>query len=672
MTYGSVVIEDALDLRSESVSDLARLEGDPYPTQAILPLSRERMDMLKVWIDEWLMSLHNSHQPKLMEWAQEEADYEALPEPPKTKPYVGASNIVVPVIAMGVDPTFARFDTGLFGNELFQLKALRKPWKDSVESVQQFINFYFGHRLDFRRVMGPCLLDIIKHGTGVLKTVYDCVKYEAKTYDRDWKVVKHPVVRFKGPRVSHVPLQNFMFPPYYQHLEDCPFVAEIVYTTPEDLQIAKRSGKVTNIEEVIKYTTVDRTIVEDTQAENANHEDARWVHNEIKLVEIWCRYDVDGDGMPESLVITYHEDTKTIIQLRYNWYHHQQYPYTIIPYTLRSGTLYGIGQCKMMKPFQEAVTDWQQMAMDNNYLANIRGWVARTDSGVDEDLEWYTGKVIHVDDPQKDLRELKLSDAYASTLSERQNLMGLGEKRSGISDYLTGRESPIVGSRATATSTVALIQEGKARVESALENVRLGLSDVAYKCIDIWVQYGTGEVEDVVFGLDAVADNVKTFFSNVDETNVRGSLGIALGVTDPANNKTVQQQTALAIIQVMMQYLEKLLQVGAQAIQSQAQMPAYAEMAKEVMGSARKLFKDLLDTYEIRDAEELLPELEKYLNVQGPVPPGPGAASAPGGGVGGPSGIPTGGIAPAPGVGFGPATPTAGRPPGVLPYPGGG
>lgn len=677
MTAPFITEEIEIELPDEELRSDAAVGGTPrsdaYPKGAVISLSQERRQALINWIDEWLIALHNAHDPKLDEWAQEEIDYEAEPEPPKTKPYVGASNIVVPVIASGVDPTFARLDMGLFGNELYQIKALRKAWLDITESLQTFVNYYFAERIQFRKVAGPGLLDLIKHGTVVFKTVYDSVKYDVKTYDRDWKPIKRPVTRFEGPRVFHIPLQNLLFPPYYQHLQDCPIVAEIIYTTPEDLQIAQRSNKVTNIDDVIKYTTTDRTVVEDTQAANANHEESRWVHNEIKLYELWFRYDIDGDGIPESMVATYHADTSTLIQLRYNWYHHQEHPYTLIPYTLRSGTLYGIGQCKMMKPFQDGVTDWQQMAMDNNYLANVRGWAARKDSGIEDNLEWYPGKVLHMDDPMKDIRELKLSDTYQSTLGERQNLLGLGEKRSGISDYLTGRESPIVGSRATATSTVALIQEGKARVESVLENVRGGFADILHKCINIWIQYGTGDLEDIVFGLDSTADDIKTFFSNVNEVNVRGAIGIVLGATDPANNRTVQQQSALAIIQIMMQYLEKLLQVGQQALQAQQQMPQYTEMAKEVMGAARKLFKDLLDTYEIRNAEELLPELENFLNgAEQTLTGGQGGPEPSPGGAGGAQGVPAGGfVPPTPAANGGAPPPFPGFPRG-LPLPGGG
>jgi hypothetical protein len=81
----------------------------------------------------------------------------------------------------------------------------------------------------------------------------------------------------------------------------------------------------------------------------------------------------------------------------------------------------------------------------------------------------------------------------------------------------------------------------------------------------------------------------------------------------------------------MMQYQEKVLELGSVALQAEMTMPAFTDMAAEVMTAARAMFKDLLNTYDIRNPEDYLPDLEKYLNVGAPAGP------VSGGGVAGPT-----------------------------------
>lgn len=268
----------------------------------------------------------------------------------------------------------------------------------------------------------------------------------------------------------------------------------------------------------------------------------------------------------------------------------------------------------MVLPLQEALTQWQRHALNNAYLANIRMFIAQKNSGIEQKPLLFTGRVLYVEDPSKDLIPFNAAaDTYPSTLSERQNIIGLAEKRTGVSDYLTGRESPIVGSRATATSTLALIQEGTRRVEEVMENIRNGYAEALEMCMYIWIQYGVGDIADIVFGNDEVNTLIAEFFDSVDKDNVNGAIALELSATDAANNRTVQQQAQLAIIQTMMVYLEKTLQAGQLAVQSASTAPQLTALIGEIMGSARSMYIELLNKYEIRNPEAYLPDLENFL-----------------------------------------------------------
>jgi hypothetical protein len=355
---------------------------------------------------------------------------------------------------------------------------------------------------------------------------------------------------------------------------------------------------------------------------------------------VWCDYDVDGNSLPEHLVATYHPASQTLLQLRYNWYFNQKKPYVLVPYTVTNESLYGIGLCEMVLPFQQAITKWEQMAEDNAYIANIRMFIVKKESDIEEVPRLYAGRCFFVDDPRSDFIPFAAGDIYPSTLAERQNLFGLVEKRTGVSDYLTGRESPIIGTRATATSTIALIQEGTKRVEEVLENIRDGYSEIILNCISIWMQYGLEGLDEMVLGDDKVAQDVKEFFDIITQTSVYGTIGIDLTATDASGNKAALQSMQLQLIQVMMGYYEKLLEAMSIAVQMQGQGNTQAvAIISETAAAARKLFAELLHNYDIRNPEEFLPELEKYL--QGAPGVGQSADGGQGGG-GNPQGLFTG------------------------------
>lgn len=606
-----------VDALTEPSAEIVPPADSGYPPP-ILKLPQETIDEIATWLDGQLETLIAEQSDRQTAWAEEEEAYRALPEAPKTYPFKGAANELIPVIAMAVDPIHARLDTGIFKQDpVFSIKPLKKSYVKYRRALEAWIDFYQKRFLKLRRVASPRLLECAKLGTMALKTEYYHERVNNKTYDRDFNVVDRTVTRFKGPKVFGISIGDLLFSPLYQHLQDCPIVAERQRTTLNKLWLLQESGKLGNVEKLENQESFERTDLEDAREEASQHVTtsvSQHRNEEIIVHQIWFDYQLEAGKAPQKLVATYHKNTRTFLQLQYNWYFHQRYPYTVVPYTVTNDSLYGIGISEMVAPFQTAISRFHQMASDNAYIANIRMFIVKKDAGIEDVPRLYAGRCFFVDEPAKDFIPFQAGDIYPSTLVERQNLFGLTEKRTGVSDYLTGRESPIIGSRATATSTLALLQEGTRRVEEVLENVREGFAEIIENCIYIWIQYGLGEVEELAFGDDEIHIQLKRFFAQVREDSVGGAIAIDLTATDAAGNRQAQQQMQLQIIQVMMQYLEKVLAAGQGALAAQQQMPQLTEMIKEVMRAARKMFEELLHRYDIRNPEEYLPDLEQFLN----------------------------------------------------------
>jgi hypothetical protein len=610
----------------------------PYPA-AIINISQPQLDELKIWLSQQIDQLESSLNSKLDEWSDLEKAYTAKSLGPQSYPFEGASGDVVPLIAMAVDPIHARLDTGIFKNDpVFRFKALKKSFQKYAPALEKYVQYYQKNIMRLGEESSPRILEGAKLGTSAFKVVYEHDSYEVSTYDAQWNVVKKQVTRYKGPKIIGVPINKLLFPPHYQNVQQCPIIAEKIRLSYAQLRIAEASGKLKDCDKIRDQTITGRTAFENQRAEDVNHKTSEREEDLYDLYEVWFDYVLDKkSGLPGKFAAIYHRQSETFLQLRYNWYFHQRKPYVVIPYSVRNDSLYGFGIAEQVKPFQDMITKWERMASDNAYIANMRMWAVRSGSGMDETkIKMFAGRVIPMADP-KDIQALQLGDTYNSTLQERQNIFGLAEKRTGVSDYLTGRESPVIGSRATATSTMALIQEGTKRVEKVLENFRVGYSDLVEMMLSMWIQYGLGDIDDIVFGDDETGQLVRDFFDQVNAENVNGALAIDLAATDASNNKNIQQQMQLAIIQTMMQYVDRVLQMGQQAIQLNASgQPVMASWINEVAEATRNMFKDFLNKYEIPNVDEYLPELTAFLNASTPV-------AGPPGGIGGiPGQDPTG------------------------------
>lgn len=628
--------------------EVAKPTKRQFPPSIMGDLDVECLSKLKGWLTERLDQLKTSHEQKMEQLALLRAAYKAAPEPKKRFPFVGASNDVIPVIAMAVDPIQARLDVGIMKQDpIFSVTPLRKSLVEYKDCLEEWVEFNQRHRWKLRTVAAGRFFEFCNLGTMIFKTVYDRVEAPIKTWERHettgkFREVKKKQVRFSGAKIIGIPLDRAYFPPGYNSVDECPIFAEKLTMTYEQLRVVEASGKIVDVKCLGKADLrTSKSAIEDQNEVNAQHEEPLEYKNEYELFEIWFSYDIDEDNYPEDLVAIFEPETQTLLMLTYNWYFHQKKPYTVIPYTIQDGSMYGLGLGEMILPFQIAITKWHQMATDNAYLANIRMYIAKKNSGIEEVPRVYAGRTFYVEDPSKDLKPFQAGDIYPSTMAERQNLFGMVEKRTGVSDYLTGRESPILGSRATATSTLALIQEGTKRVEETLENVRTGFADMIEKAFCIWIQYGTEDLEDLVFAGDYTAQQIKSFFLEMSPEHViNGAIGVTLKATDAGDNKQARQQMQLSLLNIMITIIEKMATAATEAVGAvqQGADPAIKDIINETLKATTKLATDLLKTYDIRNPEQYLPDLTRFLEGSQSVA-SPGFAQ---GGQAGATGVPGG------------------------------
>jgi len=207
--------------------------------------------------------------------------------------------------------------------------------------------------------------------------------------------------------------------------------------------------------------------------------------------------------------------------------------------------------------------------------------------------------------------------------------LGYAERASGISDPQLGRESQSLGSRATATGTLAMIQEGNRRFDLNVRDIRESLSIVGRRVLELNQRFrprGTSyfvEGEDGKF-VEQVLDLPPEFSA--------AKLAVELTASTATINRETEKQGLIGLLGVVTQYYERLVQAG--TVVFNPQVPAeLKELVVRMSKGAKHIVDRIVQDFDIRDVDTVVPALLNDQAVQEQMNgSNPGAGGSPGSG----------------------------------------
>jgi hypothetical protein len=598
----------------------------------ILKLPDDVLNDVKNFVSSWFRIADAEHSEKVSRWKVLEKQYAAEMPASRNFPFEGASRVVIAVTAEAANPIYSRLINSICGQvPMFIVKATKKEMVDYVKPLQDWMEFYIRNVERIREEVKQALQEHVILGTSVYKTVRDKDVRHRKSYGPDGKtILEQDVVVFDGPKTYWVPLDDFLVPEAGANVQDAPAVFHRARVSWQTLKAWELSGKVQDVNEIQQYYVSHRTEIAEYRS-SLQKASINYLE-EYELYEVWFDYDIDRSGQAVPLIGLWEPMSERFIQLRLNWYFHQRRPFTVIPFMPVAGRIYGRGVGDMAEPYQEEVTTLHRIRDDNGVLANTRMYIAKRNApGMEKRPRIYTGKTFFVDDPTKDLIPFAAADIYPSLVQEEMVLQGHMEKLIGVGDYMQGRESPIAGSRATATSTLALIQEGNKRVQQVMDEIHEGFKEIINYHVEIWNQFGVGDLPFKVLGEEA-GRQVVEILTQPDKLELLGGIGFELSVSNATQNKEIQKQLILSLIQILQGYYDRLIQ-GAMIVANPQVPPLVKQTVEEVAKAQHALLKRTVELFDTKNLDEVLPNLEALIELgqrlTGALGPG-GAPGAPG------------------------------------------
>lgn len=612
---------------------------------------------LPSYLEQELNEALTAHEEKL-EWI-DESNRLYLGDPltkRKTFPWDGAANLVVPLVGITVDSIVARIINTIFAVQpLWSARALIKDLEPVTTPIQDFIEWSRENELDMYAQTRSWIIEVVKHGWGYLKIYWN--SYTQRTFRIASGAARPVDAIVRRPSIEHVLLADIICQAGIEdELGQAEWLAHRIRLTDGQLRWRKHDRVYEEVDTIVKHKAQMTPMEEKVIANETELEVTRPREKLNTLYEMYADLPVGGSDLPVPVMITFHLETRTVARCVYNPDITGARPFKKGTFIVREGKRDGLGISRQLALIQEEISTLHNQQVDNATLANTRFFIGRR-GVVRNGTQVWPGRFLTVPDPQRDVITLPMADVYPSMRQLETSCLAYAERRSGVADYQLGRESNVMGNRATATGTLALIQEGNRRFDLNVRDIRETLGQVGKRILLLNAQFRPKGMAYFVQGQDG--ELVEKVLDLPDEFIADG-IGMELTASTATINREIQKQGLMALMGSLTQYYQQLVQISGIAMSPQTPPPVQ-KMALQMCDGARYLMEMIVQSYEIRAVDTLLPpsladQLEADSAANPPVggPPGGPPANTNGAGMGPPVGPPPGGEAglpPSPGGG---------------------
>lgn len=617
-----------------------------------------REAQFRAWIDHELTQTLADRTALDAKWADQIVQWRAqLPKGSKDFPWPGAANYEFPLTAIHADPVYADMMTSLHTPEDYWSPTAKRPDRvKHANPLREFMTALDRNFLKMRQVNGKRILDLTVHGTSISKNHWDHSRKPFYVKDPQNQNLAKMVRIHSVPRWEAVPLQHFYIPANSWDVDpDAPvggaaWVSQKFWLTGAQLQQRAKSdgaflpdydpAAVALVEKFLstKTDTVDDAI--QLQEEYQPFNDLK-----LELFEIHARFDADGDGVEEDILVIYHQPSREILRAVYSPFLHGKRPFHKNVYWPTFG-FYGIGLAEMNEWSQQLMSSLMNATVDNTMLVNTGMFSAPYGSTLRPGEPIYPGRVINYTAGEHPPARIEMGEINASLPGLQQFVLQVAEMRDGVSELRQGNITNLPG-RTPATTVLGALSQSSKRFALVMSNFR-----------DVDGEGGLRVLQNVAQFYDDDPKTWEAFCTTClgpedaqkvievlqgQSYDIEASFGVSVSATNEVVNKESEKQNFLQLMQISAQIYGQLVQTAALAEQA-PQGSLMRETAAASYSGGVQLLQRLYEKYDIQNASDYLGNMDKIAEQMagggqegaqpGMQPPGmPGAQPGMGGGV---------------------------------------
>ena len=573
-----------------------------------LVVNEDQLRFMERWIETELNTAAGARTQLERVWRNVLRLYEGVPRRRRRNtPIENASNLVLTLGAIASDSVYAQILNTIFNiDPLLTVRQTSETGSltEHVKAMQRFVDVLAG-KIDLRQAVENTLLDNVQMGTGIL--------YVRWAEQRKKTKVNQVVTR--GPMVRSVPVEDFFLPGgAFGDLQKERWVAMRYRLTEHEMNLMARDFD-WNIEGIRESSQVD--IVRTTRERIGRQDGTAHRRSEApqaggrtyQVFDVYCLFDIDGDGIDEDLLVTYDKGSRKAVAIGYNPY--DKRPFEGMRYQLRAHLYWGLGVVEMLRPFQEGATNQYNNAIDNSQLANARFWAGKYGVVDDNNFRLFPNKFLALADPANDLRALPMADIYPSAFQNLQQTIQFAERRVGVSDISGQRPAGILGSRTPGITAMSILQKTQERFGPAFDSAREAISAAVRQAVLRYREQLLARNEqaelDIRLMMEERADLVIELLLDprFDDT-----ITVELTASTAKINRETTQQNWILLTQQIITLGERQIQL-AQLVDS----PEVGQVTKNVARQLADVATELLDRVmrsfdQVRDPSRLLIDMQ--------------------------------------------------------------
>ena len=592
-----------------------------YPK--LLNLDKETENSLLTYLSDEMTRHDMERQDAIQILLDQQKDYWAEPSLKKRKfPFLGASNLVIPLNAIAAESVQARVMTTVWASTPVVAVNIRNPeFSKGEHPLENYLDYELRHNMHARNMMNSSCFETVKYGTGIAKSDYLRLVKKAVRHNAAGEREEFPVVIRDGATLDSVAYANFLMPNHAQDPQTAPWCGENMTNTPFGVKNLEESGlfypgtfeRLTDF-----FRSRSRTGTSLERKFTAGQEDlegtAAIFPELIDFRLLYLSFDVDDDKKLEEIVVWYHHDSRFLMGARYNWNDDLRRPYRIVQYIPVEHRWRGLGVSKQNAQFQKEVTTIHRQRLDNATIANMRMFKINRLSGYGPKEPIFPGKMWFLDD-MTHIETIQLGEVYSSSFSNEQSAVLYSQQRTGVNEVILGM--PQVGTPGTATGDLARIQEGNKKFDFSMDNIRDWLSILTMDAFLNIKQFGPRNPEYFLHA-EGGAEVLKILGQSISD--IRKGVLFEVKAAGQSQNRLLDRNNWQQIGALTNQYYVAMIQLAMQAGRSDL----VSLILNKGMIAATEVMKQVLESFDVRSINRILVvEVEELLGQAKLLPPGP-------------------------------------------------
>lgn len=517
------------------------------------------------------------------------------------------SNISIPYTFTQVETVLPRLVESLFAARPYVTVKGREPSDEpNAKNMETLLDWQMNERLDIQDIFHKGLKEMCIYGTAVayvgwkykerkvirrqLQTLLDennnpIIEVDPTTGEEveiaDYAAVEVTETVWDDPDVKFIDLGLFFVDPNATDIDDARYCGHVAYLTKSELEeMAERDESMK-----LKWDEIPK----DYRKNNVRNE--RMAAVGLPSVQEENVHD-DDDRLYE--VHYYWEDDKEVIIINRaylakdgeNPYWHKKKPYVKDVYTEVPHEFYGIGLVEMIEDLQDELNAERNMRIDYRAMNLRRMWKVRRGANIKlSDLRWRQNGIIRVDE-MDDLQEIETANIGSDSFNQEGVIKQDIRDTTGAHDVVMGTS----GGSATATETMTKDNNASIRfrliISSVEKRLLVGVTNLMIKNNQQFID------RDLVFRVTGEEDE----WVEMSPEDIQGQFDLmaAGSSVEPLANKEAFKQRMIELYGVL---------------SSDPFMQMYPE-------KRRNLLKKVLEAFDIKNTEELLPSEEDLMMEQ--------------------------------------------------------